>query len=101
MSLTITDQVMRSTDTPHIAECVYRGPAGNTEWRVSWLPGKPLDYNRAVTAMTIAEAAGKIPADAGPDAYSAAFWTLMDSLAGELGLSGATAVTQASETAGS
>jgi hypothetical protein len=97
MSLTITDQVIRSTDTPHTAECVYRGQGGNAEWRVSWLPGKPLDYNRAITAMTIAEAAGKIPADAGPEAYSVAFWTLMDSLAGELGLSGPAAVARVSE----
>ena len=47
--------------------------------------------------MTIAEEVGRIPADAGPETYGPEFWTLVDSLAAELGLSGLDAVTRASE----
>jgi hypothetical protein len=60
-----------------------------------------LDRNQAISAMTIAEEVGRIPADADPEAYSSEFWTLVDSLADELGLSGADAVARASEPPGS
>ena len=94
MPLTITDQVMRSTDTPHIAHRQL-----SASWTVTWLHDRILSRDQAVTAMTIAEAVGRIPAGAGPDAYDTRFWTLVDSLAGELGLSGPDAVARASEPA--
>lgn len=93
MALTITDQVMRSPDTAHTAR-----NRGDGTWEVSWLPKRTqLDRNQALTAMTIAEEVGRIPADAGPEAYSGKFWALIDSLADELGLTGPDAVTRASE----
>lgn len=49
MSLTITEGLMQSDLTDHSAVKV------DGEWRVSWLPGKTLDRNQALTAMTIAE----------------------------------------------
>ena len=47
--------------------------------------------------MTIAEEVGRIPADCDPEVYSPEFWTLVDSLANELGLTGPEAVSRASE----
>ncbi len=98
MTLTITDQVIRSTDTRHNACRLWTeaDPAADV-WAVSWLPKRRLSRDQAVTAMTIAEEVGRIPAAAGPEAYGPEFWALADSLASELGLSGPDAVARASE----
>jgi hypothetical protein len=53
MSIRITDDQMICEETGHTA---HRGDAG---WRVSWLPGRTLDRNQAITAMTLGEAAGR------------------------------------------
>lgn len=50
--ITITDTHMSSPDTPHIATATGGG------WQVSWLPGRTLDRNQAITAMTIASTIG-------------------------------------------
>lgn len=93
MTLTITDQVMRSPDTAR--------NRGDGTWEVSWLPQRTqLDRNQAVSAMTIAEEVGRIPADAGPAAYGNDFWNLINSLADELGLSGAGAPARVTEPPG-
>jgi hypothetical protein len=59
------------------AERVHPGAAA--AWRVSWLPGRALTRGQAVTAMMIAQAAGRIPAGAGPGTYDSALrgaaWT--------------------------
>ena len=99
MSLTITDQIMRSADTAHAATA-WPVPDEPTLWTVTWLPGRNLTRTQAVSAMTIAEEVGRIPADADPEAYSPEFWALIDSLADELGLSGPDAVARASEAPG-
>jgi hypothetical protein len=91
MALTITDEIMRSTDTPHTAQ-----PYGDG-WAVTWLPGRVLTRNQAITAMTIAETTGRIPADAGPEAYTGRIWVHLDGWAAELGLAGPEAVVLASE----
>jgi hypothetical protein len=98
MALTVTDQVMRSTDTPHNA-CRLPTEANPDAdvWAVSWLPKRRLTRDQAVTAMTIAEEVGRISAAAGPEAYDGKFWALIDSLAAELGLTGPDAVARASE----
>lgn len=50
----ITDTEMTSDTTAHTAHPVDPGkPYG--EWLVSWLPGKPLDRNSAITAIILAE----------------------------------------------
>ena len=100
MALTITDEIMRSTDTRHNACRLPTGadPEANV-WAVSWLPGRRLTRNQAVTAMTIAETIGRIPASAGPEAYSDRLWLHVDGWAAELGLSGPEAVALVSEPA--
>ncbi len=93
MALTVTDKLIRSADTPHTAHPVGRAGA----WQVSWLPGRNLTGGKAITAMMIAQAAGRIPAGAGPQAYSADWHGRMDAWAAELGLAGPTAMVRASE----
>ena len=91
MALTITDQIMRSADTAHTAT-----PSGG-EWTVTWLPGRNLTRSQATTAMMLAQMVGRIPADAGPEAYDSRFWARADAWAAELGLSGPDAVARTSE----
>ena len=49
MNIKITDQAMTSDTTPHSTH-----PAGNG-WAVTWLPGRVLTRNQAITAMVLAE----------------------------------------------
>jgi len=52
VTLTITDQMIRSADTAHSA---WRSGDG---WQVTWLPGRVLGRNDASAAMMLAEAVG-------------------------------------------
>ena len=56
MTLTITDTTMTSDQTDHVAR-----QAADSEhlWEVSWLPGRTLDRNSAITAMVLADHAGE------------------------------------------
>jgi hypothetical protein len=99
MTLTITDRVMRSPDTGHTAKA-WPVPDEPTLWSVTWLPGRALTQDQAEAAMSIAVDVGRMPADAGPEAYSPAFWARMDTWAAELGISGPDAVARASEAPG-
>lgn len=96
MSLTITDQTMRSAYTAHTATA-WPVPDEPTLWTVTSLPGRALTQDQAEAAMSIAAEVGRIPTDAGPEAYSPAFWARMDRWAAELGLAGPDAVARASE----
>ena len=51
MTLTINDTTMTSDQTPHTAR---HAPSRNG-WEVSWLPGRILDRNSAITAMVLAD----------------------------------------------
>src|SRR6266704_2046114 len=53
MTLTINDTTMTSDQTPHMAR---HAPSRNG-WEVSWLPGRALDRNSAITAMILADTA--------------------------------------------
>jgi len=90
VTLTITDRAMRSPDTLHTAR-----PDGDG-WAVTWLPGRNLTRSQANAAMVLAESVGRIPLDAGPEAYSDSFWNHVNVLAAELGLTGPDAVVLAS-----
>jgi hypothetical protein len=86
MALTITDREMRSPDTRHTATAF---------WSVTWLPGRNLTRDEAITAMTIAEVVGQVPAK-GTTRYIS--WLIqLEGWAAELGLSAATAIARSSE----
>jgi hypothetical protein len=86
MATTITDKLMRSTKTTHTARLTDAG------WEVSWLPGRVLDRNQAVTAMQIAAHVG-----GGVGLHDDPIWPHIDGWARELGLTGPDAVVRASE----
>lgn len=85
MNLWITNDVLTSEDTRHQARLVEAG------WELSWLPGRVLDRNQAVTGMVLAEAVGDTP-DVGSSR-----WPLISALASELGLSAHDVVAQVAE----
>ena len=96
MAMKITDTQMTSDQTRHTAAVVPGAviEAGPTAWGVSWLPGRLLLRNQAITAMTIAEvvATHKFQVDGGNDPI----WLHIDSWAAELGITGPHAVAEAS-----
>ncbi|MFQ6395187.1 hypothetical protein ACLMAJ_17185 [Nocardia sp. KC 131] len=77
----ITASMMTSDETTHIARCV-----GGDRWVVSWLPGRTLTGQQAVTAMTIATT---VTAREEP---TAAEWASLDGMALDLGLTAREAV---------
>ena len=84
--VTITDTHMTSPATPHTATATGHG------WEVSWLPGRTLTRNQAITAMTIATiASGGVPRADDP------IWLHLDGWAAELSLTAPGAVVRASE----
>lgn len=93
MSTKITDTEMSSDSTRHVATA-WPVPGEPTLWTVTWLPGRQLTRDQAVTAMTIAEMVidrAHILADP-----SSKLWWHMGGWAAELGLSGPHAVSEAS-----
>ena len=106
MALTITQKVMRSTETAHTAKLAHDragvpfvipgdgGAEAEGAWRVSWLPGQLLDRDGAVAAMTLADLVSE---GNGMGLSDDPRWPEVDALAAELGLSGPDAVVRASE----
>jgi hypothetical protein len=88
MSLTITATTMSSSQSPHTARRQDEGG-----WEVSWLPGRVLTQNQAVTAMTIADVTATRDLTGSTDKM----WPHLGNWAAELGLSGPDAVARASE----
>ena len=85
--ITITDTHMSSPDTPHTATVTGGG------WEVSWLPGRTLDRNQAITAMTIADIVGSTGVPRADDPV----WLHLDCWAAELGLTAPGAVARVAE----
>jgi hypothetical protein len=75
MALSIADTAMTSDLTRHSA----RHSSG--EWRVSWLPGRTVDRNQAVTALSIAETVAQKPSLSPGDRG----WPVVKAWAAELG----------------
>ncbi|MQY28078.1 hypothetical protein [Nocardia aurantia] len=75
----VSSSIMTSDMTRHIARCV-----GGDRWVVSWLPGRTLSGQQAVTAMKLASRGDREPTEAE--------WTVLDGMALELGLTGREAV---------
>ena len=88
MTLTISDTTMTSDQTAHLASLA---PGSQHLWEVSWLPGKALDRNSAITAMVLADLAGERDLS-----ERHRLWPFIESWAAELGLTGSDAINQAS-----
>lgn len=92
MALTITENKITGSGTRHTAILVgYTGAEEGTGWRVSWLPGRLLDSNQAVTAMMIAEMC------AGGIEPGSVRWVQVAGWAGELCVAAGDAVRLAAE----
>ena len=91
MTLTINDTTMTSDQTPHTAR---HAPSRNG-WDVSWLPGRTLDRNTAITAMILADTAAD-----GHIREGHRLWPHIQGWATELGLTGPDAVAATSQPPG-
>jgi len=84
--ITFTDTTITSSATPHTATATGGG------WTVSWLPGRTLDRNQAITAMTIADMVGSAEVPRADDPV----WLHLDGWAAELSPTAPRAMAQAS-----
>jgi hypothetical protein len=87
MTLTIYDTTLTSDQTAHTARLAL---GRQHLWEVSWLPGRALDRNSAITAMTLADHAGEHGLDERHQ-----LWPFIQGWAAELGLTGANAINRA------
>src|SRR5450756_1950843 len=95
MATRITGFEMSSDVTRHTARFDDHAAAdGNGAWIVTWLLGRLLTKNQAVTAMTIAEAVAEHADDLADN--GSAWWLHIDRWAAELGITGPHAVAEAS-----
>jgi hypothetical protein len=78
MTLTILDDVISSDRTAHSARVL---PGPTRLWEVSWLSGRSLDRNAAITAMVLADVTGS--GDMHPGHR---LWIHVEGWAAELGL---------------
>lgn len=93
MALTVTDRLVRSLATGHVAEAA--GQADADGWRVTWLPGRALTRVQAIAAMELAEMAemaAEAQDDCDPGVYDETYWSRADDHAGQLGLNGPAAI---------
>lgn len=86
MTLTILDDSMSSDRSPHTARLA---PGQQHTWEVSWLPGRHLDCNKAITAMVLADETAEGAVHPGHR-----FWPHIEGWAAELGVTADQAVTQ-------
>ncbi len=91
MTLTINDTTMTSDQTAHTAR---QAPGREHLWEVSWLPGRVLDRNSAITAMVLADQAGERDLN-----ERHRLWPHIEGWAAELGLTGSDAVNRVSQPA--
>lgn len=85
MTLSITDDRITSDVTPHVADRHPSPVPSEHGWIVSWLPGRVLGRNLAISAMMIAELAVSIDGDEERRLR-------VNDLAHELGMSGTEAI---------
>ena len=87
MAVTILDDTISSDRTAHTARLA---PGEQHVWEVSWLPGRRMNRNTAVTAMTLAEVAGPGDTHAGDR-----LWGHIQGWAAELGMTAPDALARA------
>ena len=80
MALTIDDTIMTSDQSAHTARQV---PGRRHGWEVSWLPGRIVDRDTAITAMILADIAAT--GDIHPGHR---LWPAVQSWSAEVGLTG-------------
>jgi hypothetical protein len=93
MALTIRDDSITSDQTVHTARPVADDEHG---WEVSWLPGRCMDRNSAITAMVLADVTG--PGDMHAEHR---LWIHIEGWAAELGLTAPDVLAQTSSPPGS
>jgi hypothetical protein len=91
VTLTINDTTMTGDQTAHTA----RYEPSRRGWEVSWLPGRILDRNSAITAMILADLAAE---EALHDGHR--LWPHIQNWAEELGLTAPDAITQVTQPPG-
>ena len=84
MTVTINDTTMTSDQTAHTAR---QTPGSEHLWEVSWLPGRVLDRNSAITAMTLADLTSERDLDERHQ-----LWPFIQGWTAELGLTGSDAI---------
>jgi hypothetical protein len=89
MTLTINDAAISGDHTRHTARQVPGHPGA---WEVSWLPGRLLDRNTAITAMLLADIAGSGAPQAGDR-----LWPHIEGWAAETGLTAPDALARISQ----
>ena len=89
MTLTIADHTISSDHSAHTARAV---PGTRHLWEVSWLPGRHLDRNSAITAMILADITGHQDPGGGRQLWAQAH---LEGWAAELGLTAPDALTRA------
>ena len=89
MTLTINDATMTSDQTTHVARLVQ---GSQHLWEVSWLSGRALDRNSAITAMTLADLTSERDLDERHQ-----LWPFIQGWAAELGLTGSDAISRAAQ----
>ena len=87
MALTILDATMSSDRSGHTARAV---PGTQHLWEVSWLRGRHMDRNSAITAMMLADTVGPGNVHAGHR-----LWPHVEGWAAELGLTAHDVIAQA------
>ena len=92
MSLTFEDDSISSDRTRHTARLA---PGHEHAWRVSWLPGRLMDRNSAITAMVLADVGSMGELHAGHR-----LWPHIEGWAFELGLTAPDALASASQAPG-
>jgi len=92
MTLTIQDDSISSDHTRHTARLVS---SHQHAWQVSWLPGRLMDRNTAITAMTLAEVATMDEVNPGHR-----LWLHIQGWSAELGLTAPDALTWISQPPG-
>jgi hypothetical protein len=91
MALTLRDDTMTSDRSPHTTRLA---PGEERVWEVSWLPGRYLSRNDAITAMVLADVAGAGDMDAGHR-----LWGHVEGWAAEFGMTGPDVLAQAANPA--
>jgi hypothetical protein len=87
MALKILDGSMTSDRTPHTARLA---PGKRCAWEVSWLPGRQLNRNEAITAMVLADTTAN-----GAVHQRHRAWPHIESWAAKLGMTGSQALDRA------